>query len=113
MTNEQFIELTEYESQLRSAAYNNFVRFITMDRKQKLSDLYSEIFNKKSKIMNGCGTCALREMKELAQLYFKEKEIRDRKELEPVEDNVTENEKVTTIKASRKSQKKEGIVWGF
>ena len=106
MTNEQFIELSEYESQLRSAAYNNFVRFITLDRKKKLSDLYTEIFNKNSRIMNGCGTCALREMKELAQLYFKEKDIRDRKELEPKEDNITENKKVTTIKTSRKSQKK-------
>lgn len=106
MTKEQYIELSEYETQLRSATYSNFVRFITLDRKQKLSDLYSVIFNKKSKMMNGCGTCALREMKELGQLYFKEKEIRDRKELEPVEDNVTENEKVTTIKTSRKSQKK-------
>ena len=109
MTDEQYIELTENESQLRSAAYGNFVRFVTIEKMRKLSQLYSDIFNKKSKMLNGCGTCALREMKELGLLYFSEKEvreIRDREGLEPKEDKTTEVEVVTKNKTTKKSQKK-------
>ena len=104
MTDEQYIELTEYETQLRSAAYSNFVRFVTIEKKRRLSELYSDIFNKKSKMLNGCGTCALREMKELGLLYFSEKEAREirvQEGLEPKEDNTTEVEVVT-----KRSQKK-------
>ena len=109
MTDEQYIELTEYETQLRSAAYGNFVRFVTIERKRRLSQLYSDIFNKKSKMLNGCGTCALREMKEMGLLYFSEKEareIRDREGLEPKEDNTTDVEVVTKNKTTKRSQKK-------
>ena len=109
MTDEQYIELTEYETQLRSAAYGNFVRFVTLESKRRLSQLYSDIFNKKSKMLNGCGTCALREMKEMGLLYFSEKEvreIRDREGLEPKEDKTTEVEVVTKNKTTKKSQKK-------
>lgn len=106
MTEEQYKELTEYETQLRTAAYSNFCRFITLERKQRLSELYAEIFKRKSNMMNGCGTCALREMKEMGLLYFKEKEIRDRKGLELKQDNTTEKEVVETIKTTKKSQKK-------
>lgn len=106
MTDEQYKELTEYETQLRSAAYSNFCRFITIERKKRLSELYAAIFNKKSNMMNGCGTCALREMKEMGLLYFKEKEIRDRKGPELKEDNATETEAVKTIKTAKRSQKK-------
>ena len=109
MTDEQYIELTEYETQLRSAAYGNFVRFVTIEKKRRLSQLYSDIFNKKSKMLNGCGTCALREMKELGLLYFAEKEAREirvQEGLEPKEDNTTEVEVVTKNKTVKKSQKK-------
>lgn len=109
MTDEQYIELTEYETQLRSAAYGNFVRFVTLDKKKRLSQLYSDILKKKSNMLNGCGTCALREMKELGLLYFSEKEvreIRDREGLEPKEDKTTEVEVVTKNKTVKRSQKK-------
>lgn len=106
MTDEQYIELTEYETQLRSAAYSNFCRFITLEKKKRLSELYAAVFNKKSNMMNGCGTCALREMKELGLLYFKVKEIKDRKGLEPDNTNTTETEVVKTIKTTKRSQKK-------
>lgn len=109
MTDEQYIELTEYETQLRSATYGNFVRFVTIERKRRLSQLYSDIFNKKSKMLNGCGTCALREMKEMGLLYFSEKEvreIRDREGLEPKEGKTTEVEVVTKNKTVKRSQKK-------
>jgi hypothetical protein len=112
MTDEQYIELTEYETQLSSAAYGNFVRFVTLERKKRLSQLYSEIFNKKSKMLNGCGTCALREMKELGLLYFAEKEareIRDREGLEQNEETKTEEVEVQTVtknKTVKRSQKK-------
>lgn len=106
MTDEQYIELTGYETQLRSAAYSNFCRFITLDKKKRLSELYTAVMGKKSNMMNGCGSCALREMKELGLLYFKVKEIKDRKGPEPNNTNTTETEVVKTIKTTKRSQKK-------
>lgn len=106
MTLEQYTELSEYETQLHSATYSNFCRFITIEKKKRLSELYAEIFKRKSKMMNGCGSCALREMKELGTQYFKEKEIRDHKGPEPKDDNTTVTEVVKTIKTVKKSQKK-------
>lgn len=106
MTDEQYIELTKYEMQLHSAYYSNYCRFITLERKKRLSQLYTEVLNKKSSMMNGCGMCALREMKELGAQYFKEKEARDRKGPEPIDVKTVETETVTKNKTPKRSQKK-------
>jgi hypothetical protein len=106
MTEEQYIRLTEYKDILYTATERNYVMFGTIQRKEGLSVLYTEVFNKKSKMLNGCGTCALRECKELGVLYFKEKKIRDQKVLEPKEDNTTVTEEVKEVKKNKKSQKR-------
>ena len=106
MTEEQYNKLTEYKDILYTATQRNYVMFGTIERKQALSVIYTEVFNKKSNMMNGCGTCALRECKELGVLYFKEKKIRDQKVLEPKEDNTTVTEEVKPKRVSKKSQKK-------
>lgn len=95
MTEEQFIELTEYKDILYTAKERNYVMFGTLERKRKLSALYAAVFNKKSSMLNGCGTCALRECKELGTAYFKEKKEREQKA-----------EETKPKKTIRKSQKK-------
>lgn len=105
MTQEQYDRLTEHKDLLYTATQRNYVMFGSLERKKTLSALYAEVFNKKSKMMNGCSTCALREMKELGTLYFSEKEVRDRKVLEPKVEEVTETETVKPKRNNKRSQK--------
>lgn len=104
MTEEQYIELTEYKDILYTATQRNYVMFGTIERKRRLSALYAAVFNKKSNMLNGCGACALRECKELGTVYFKEEQIREEKKAE--EQTVTEE--VKPKKTIRKTEKKKG-----
>ena len=104
MTEEQYIELTEYKDILYTATQRDYVMFGTIERKRKLSALYAAVFNKKSNMLNGCGACALRECKELGTVYFKEEKIREEKKAE--EQTVTEE--VKPKKTIKKTEKKKG-----
>ena len=104
MTEEQYIELTEYKDILYTATQRNYVMFGTIERKRRLSALYAAVFNKKSNMLNGCGACALRECKELGTVYFKEEQIREEKKAE--EQTVTEE--VKPKKTIKKTEKKKG-----
>lgn len=77
---EQYNKLLTYERQLHTAYYNDYVIFNSYDHKKGLAELYNEIKNKKSGIMQGCGRCALRDTKELAELFFEYKEKKEKKE---------------------------------
>lgn len=70
MTVEQYEKLKEYEDLLYTSSQRNYVMFGSLEKKKKLSELYTEVFNKKSNMMNSCGSCALREMKALATEYY-------------------------------------------
>lgn len=77
MTEEIYNELMkDYERQLYTARELAFVSFKDLKHKQRLSDIYTVIFNKKSDMMNGCGRCALRETREIAEEYYKEQAAR-------------------------------------
>ena len=103
MTEEQYIELTEYKDILYTATQRDYVMFGTLERKRKLSALYAAVFNKKSNMLNGCGACALRECKELGTVYFKEEQIREQKKAE--EQTVTEEVKPKkTIRNTKKGK---------
>lgn len=107
MTEEIYNELMkDYERQLYTAKELSFVSFKNLKHKQRLSEIYAIIFNRKSGMMSGCGRCALRETREIAEVYYKEQTIRVQKELEPKEDNVTDNQAVTEIKPKKKATKK-------
>lgn len=107
MTEEIYNELMkDYERQLYTAKELSFVSFKNLKHKQRLSEIYAIIFNRKSSMMGGCGRCALRETREIAEVYYKEQTIRVQKELEPKEDNVTDNQAVTEIKPKKKATKK-------
>lgn len=77
MTEEIYNELMkDYERQLYTSKELAYVSFKDLKHKQRLSEIYTVIFNKKSYMMNGCGRCALRETREIAEEYYKEQAAR-------------------------------------
>ena len=104
MTEEIYNELMkDYERQLYTAKELAYVSFKDLKHKQRLSEIYTVIFNKKSDMMNGCGRCALRETREIAEEYYKEQAER----LKPKEDDVTE---IKPNKRATKTSKENGKV---
>lgn len=73
MTIEQYEKLKQYEKLLYTSAERNYVMFGSIEVKRELSGIYTEVFNKKSNMLNSCGSCALREMKVLASEYYRMK----------------------------------------
>lgn len=73
MTIEQYEKLKQYEKLLYTSSERNYVMFGSIEVKRELSEIYTEVFNKKSNMLNSCGSCALREMKVLASEYYRMK----------------------------------------
>ena len=71
MTTEQYEKLKEYTELFYTATERNYVMFGSIHTKKILSEIYTEVFVKKSNMLNSCGTCALREMKALAAEYYR------------------------------------------
>ena len=71
MTTEQYEKLKEYTELFYTATERNYVMFGSIPTKKILSEIYTEVFGKKSNMLNSCGTCALREMKALAAEYYR------------------------------------------
>lgn len=71
MTLEIYEKLKQYEKLLYTSSERNYVMFGSIETKRILSEIYTEVFNKKSSMMNSCGSCALREMKALANEYYR------------------------------------------
>ena len=102
MTEEIYNELTkDYERQLYTAKELAYVSFKDLKHKQRLSEIYTVIFSKNSDMMNGCGRCALRETREIAEAYYKEQAER----LKPKEE-----EEIKPNKKATKTSKENGKV---
>lgn len=103
MTVEQYEKLKEYEDLLYTSSQRNYVMFGSLEKKKKLSELYTEVFGKKSNMMNSCGSCALREMKALATEYYRmEKQLEEQQTV--VEEQALQDEE---NKPKRGRKKKE------
>lgn len=103
MTLEIYEKLKQYEKLLYTSAERNYVMFGSIEVKRELSEIYTEVFNKKSNMMNSCGSCALKEMKTLATEYYRMK-----KQLEE-QQTVVEEQAVQDVenKPKRGRKKKE------
>lgn len=102
MEKEIYEELSkDYERQLYTAKELAYVSFKNINHKQRLAQIYEIIFHKKSGIMNGCGRCALRDTREIAEIYY-----RVQKELEPKEVKTVDNQAVKEIKPKKRATKK-------
>lgn len=102
MTLEIYEKLKEYEKLLYTSSERNYVMFGSIETKRILSEIYTEVFNKKSNMMNSCGSCALREMKVLASEYY-----RFKKQLEEqtvVEEQTLQEETENKPKRGRKKK---------
>lgn len=70
MTIKQYSVLKEYETQMTTATQSNFVRALGTPSREKLAVVYKEIFGRDSGFISGCGSCILKNLKELAVPYF-------------------------------------------
>ena len=101
MTEEIYNELMkDYERQLYTSKELAYVSFKDIKHIQRLSEIYTVIFNKKSDMMNGCGRCALRETREIAEAYYKEQAER----LKPKEVEIKPN-RATKTKTNKENGK--------
>lgn len=91
MTIEQYERLTEYTELFYTATERNYVMFGSIHTKKILSEIYTEVFGKKSNMLNSCGTCALREMKALATEYYRMKKQLEEQTLQEQETIIEEN----------------------
>lgn len=104
MTIEQYEKLQEHEYLLYTAIERNYVMFGSLDKKKKISQIYSEVFGRKSSIMNGCSSCALREMKVLASEYFRIKKQLEETQVEAKEEIKEEQQKENKTRKARKKK---------
>lgn len=91
MTIEQYERLTEYTELFYTATERNYVMFGSIHTKKILSEIYTEVFGKKSNMLNSCGTCALREMKALATEYYRMKKQLEEQTLQEQQTIIEEN----------------------
>ena len=80
MNVKQYSILKEYEPQMTTAINGNYVRALGSQSREKLAVVYKEIFNRDSGFISGCGSCILRNLKELAVPYFEfQEKLKSRK----------------------------------
>lgn len=102
MTLEIYEKLKEYEKFLYTSSERNYVMFGSIETKRILSEIYTEVFNKKSNMMNSCGSCALREMKVLASEYYRFKKQLEQQTV--VEEQTLQEETENKPKRGRKKK---------
>jgi hypothetical protein len=87
MTIKQYSVLKEYETQMRTASQSNFVRALGTQSRQKLAVIYKEIFGRESGFIGGCGSCMLKNLRELAVPYFEfQNKLKNKKKKEDIND---------------------------
>lgn len=80
MNIKQYSILKEYEPQMTTALNGNYARALGSQSREKLAVVYKEIFNRESGFPSGCGSCILKNLKELAEVYFEfQEKLKSRK----------------------------------
>ena len=110
MTQEQYIRLEQFENHLFTAYKCNYVRMLDRNTAGNLAEMFEQLYNQKSRILNGCGHCVLSDLKRMGEEYFKYKEnIKVVSQPEPIEVTNTESEdkpKRKNNKVTKKDNKK-------
>ena len=86
MDKETFEILQQYDAQMRSLKETNFCRLPGSPTLKVLDECYRKIFNKGSKLLNGCSNCIYHSLKELSNAYY---EYLDKVEAETEPNTVT------------------------
>lgn len=89
---EDYNYIAEQEKEFAHALNESYFRVINRNMLMEYSKIYKRVFNRDSKILNGCMRCVLNDIKALATVYFNDKKEMEEKAVEnkPI-DNVTDN----------------------
>lgn len=93
MDNKIFEQLQEFENHLFTAYKCNYVRMLNRNTAGKLAEIYEQLYNQKSRILNGCGHCVLSDLKKMGEDYFNYKSIYqfvlEQQNIQPIEVSVS------------------------
>lgn len=87
MNVKQYSILKQYETQMLSALNGNYARALGSQSREKLAAVYKELFGRDSGFISGCGSCILKNLKELAVPYFEFQEKLKSRKNNQTEDN--------------------------
>lgn len=92
LTIEDYNKIAEYEKEFSHAINEGYFRIVNRNLLVEYAAIYKRVFNRDSKILNGCSRCILADIKRLATVYFKDKEEKNsiKSIEEPIEEPVEE-----------------------
>lgn len=95
LTDDQFIALSKYETQLRTAVKSRWARFPGTASLVEIHRIQEDVYGRKTSLNTSCSSCVLRLLTEMGNIYFADKEEREKtKRVGSSEEEVTTREKV-------------------
>lgn len=70
---EDYNKIAEYDKDFSHAINENYFRIVNRNLLKNYAEIYKRVFNRDSKILNGCNRCVLQDIKLLAKVYFDDK----------------------------------------
>lgn len=95
---EDYNKINEYENEFSHALNEGYFRIVNRNLLVEYAAIYKRVFNRDSKILNGCSRCVLQDIKLLAKTYFddkKEYEAQNKAVEELSDENDTETTKMS------------------
>lgn len=92
LNTEDYNTIAQYETEFAHSVNENYFRIVNRNLLKNYADIYKRVFNRDSKILNGCSRCILQDIKALATIYFQ-----DKKEME----NEAKNTAIETPKEEK------------
>lgn len=90
---EDYNKIAEYDKDFSHAINENYFRIVNRNLLKDYAEIYKRMFNRDSKILNGCSRCILQDIKALAKVYFDDKKEMTDKINEIVDENNEEEQK--------------------
>lgn len=103
---EDYNLIAEQEKEFSHALNESYFRIANRKMLQDYAAIYKRTFNKDSKILNGCNRCVLADIKQLATVYFQDKdEMAQNKAIEEEKPVDTPNKNKTAPKGKKTTKK--------
>ena len=110
LTNEQFEQMSKYETQFRTAINSKWARIPSTAVLYQMHHLLSDITGRKTHLNTSCSSCVLRLLTEMGQIYFADKTQRGHSpRVQEIDKDIPVQEKVkvkTETKRGRKPKTK-------
>ena len=94
LTDDQFVALSKYETQMRTAVKSRWARFPGTAALVEIHRIQEEVYGRKTALNTSCSSCVLRLLTEVGHIYFADKEEREKRRVEISDQEVTTQEKV-------------------